>query len=256
MNTRMNSRFGLMASLLCILLSSRPVLAQNAEKPLTVPHLVVTGKGEVKIRPDKMEVTIGVVTENVSSQAAAGSNAEASQRVQNAVRKAGVVDKDIQTVNYSITPRYNDVPLAATDRTARKPQIIGYRVYNQVRVTIRNMAKMGDVLDAATGAGSNSIEGIVMSVEDQKAAEGDALEKAVQDAQRKATRLVKAAGVRLNGILELTDNTGYSPIRMMSYAAANTGGFGGGGGAPISPIAPGEVTITANVTIIYGILNL
>lgn len=251
MNIRMHNRFALLASLLCLLQSSHLALAQNAEKPLTVPHLVVTGKGEVKIRPDKMEVTIGVVTENMSSQTAASSNAEASQRVQTAVRKAGVVEKDIQTVNYSITPIYNNVPLAATDRTARKPQIIGYRVYNQVRVIIRNIAKMSDVLDAATGAGSNTIEGIAMGVEDQRAAEGDALEKAVQDAQRKATRLVKAAGIKLNGIFELTDNTGYSPIRIMSFARADANAFGGGG----TPISPGELTVTANVTIIYLINN-
>ncbi len=239
-----DSTLWLAISLALALFSLAPATAQNNDKSLSIPHITVSGQGEIKVRPDKMDVTIGVVTEDKASHAAAASNAQASQRVQEAIRKAGVADKDIRTVNYSVSPVYGEFrPVVGRQQP---PKITGYRVYNQVRVTVRNLAKISDVLDAATAAGSNTIEGIVLGLEDQKAAEGEALEKAVQDARRKADHMVKAGGTAIRGILEMTDNTGYSP-RMLSFSRAEAG-------APAStPIAAGELTVTASVTVTYGL---
>jgi len=239
------SLLALAISLMPALLSRTPAEAQNNEKSLAIPHITVSGQGEIKVRPDKMDVTIGVVTEDKSSQSAAASNAQASQRVQAAIRKAGVADKDIRTINYSVSPVYGEVrPLVGA--RPQPPKITGYRVYNQVRATVRNLAHISDVLDAATAAGSNTIEGLTLGVEDQKTAEGEALEKAVQDARRKADHMVKAAGTGITGILEMTDNTGSSP-RMFAFGRAEAGG------AAPTPIAAGELTITANVTVTYGL---
>lgn len=220
--------------------------AQNEEKRLTVPHITVSGQGEVKVRPDKMDVTIGVVTENRSSQVAASNNAQASEHVQSAVRKAGVADKDIQTVNYSVSPVYSENSPAPSGKQ-QPPRITGYRVYNQVRITVRSLSKIGDVLDAATGAGSNTIEGIALGLEDQKAAEGEALEKAVMNAHTKAEHMVKAAGTAMTGILEMSDNMESGP-RPMMLGRMETLSAGAA-----TPIAAGELTITASVTITYGL---
>ena len=242
------SRFALAGALLLSLLIGRSATAQDALKNLSVPHLTVTGQGEVKVKPDKMDVTIGVVTEDKSSQAAARGNAVAAQRVQTAVKKAGIADKDVQTINYSVTPVYSDSIPTPPGVKPQSPHITGYRVYNQVRVIVRDLAKISDVLDGATAAGSNTIEGIALGLEDQKAAEGEALEKAVLDARRKADHLTKAAGTSILNILELSDNTGYArPLRLMTLARR----IDAGGDA--TPIAPGELTITANVTVVYGI---
>ena len=239
-------------SLLALVIAMLPALvlvpsawAQNNERVLNIPHITVSGQGQVKVRPDKMDVTIGVVTEDKSSQTAAAANAQASQSVQSAVRKAGVAEKDIQTVNYSVSPVYSD-PRTVAGARPQPPKITGYRVYNQVRITVRSLAKISDVLDAATAAGSNTIEGIVLGLEDQKAAEGEALEKAVQDARRKADHMVKAAGTALTGILEMSDNSGYSP-RMLAFGRSEAGP------SASTPIAAGELTITANVTVTYGL---
>ena len=242
------SGFALAGTLLLSLLTGRSALAQDAVKNPSVPHMTVTGQGDVKVKPDKMEVTIGVVMEDKSSQAAARASAEAAQRLQTAIKKAGVADKDVQTVNYTVTPVYSDFLPAQPGVKQQSPHITGYRVYNQVRVIVRDLAKMSDVLDGATAAGSNTIEGIALGLEDQKAAEGQALELAVLDARRKADHLAKAAGTSILNILELSDNTGYrGPPRPMMLSRRMDGG------GVATPISPGELTITAKVTILYGI---
>lgn len=244
MNRPFCSYFPLAIAILPLLLLGRSAGAQSTDKLLSTPHITVTGQGEVKVRPDKMEVTIGVVTEDKSSQLAAASNAQASQKVQTAVRKAGVADKDIQTINYNVSPIYSQVGTPAGVKP-QPPRITGYRVYNQVRVTVRDLTRMSDVLDDATAAGSNTIEGIAPGLEDQNAAEGAALEKAVQDARRKANHMVKAAGTILTGILEMSDTSGYGPRPMA---------FGRMDAAQVStPIRVGELTITVNVTITYSL---
>lgn len=235
------------AVMLLTTLSALTTHAQDdAEKGRTATRrLTVTGQGEVKNKPDKADITIGVVTENKSSQVAVKANAEASQRAQNAIKQKGVAEKDIQTINYSVQP----IMVYPTPQNPnRKPEITGYRVYNQVRVTVRDLPKMGDILDAATEAGSNTIEGISFGLQDSQGSEDAALEKAVRDAKRKADRIAMAAGARIVGVYEINEGTNVRPMPMMMARA----GFGGADAAT-TPIQAGELTITANVTIVYEI---
>jgi uncharacterized protein YggE len=222
-----------------------PVAAANAqEKTPLSRRLTVTGQGEVRIKPDKADIVIGVMTEDKSSQTAVKANADASQKVQAAVKQQGVVDKDIQTVNYSVQPlMVGGGGFGGDQRPNVKPAITGYRVNNQVRVTVRDLSKMGDILDAATNAGSNTIENISFGREDQDAAENEAMGKAVADARRRADILAKAAGVRLIGILEINNSPAFRPVaaydNSMVFKAAAT------------PIALGELSVTSSVTIVY-----
>ncbi len=95
------------ALLPAVLAGAQEAQPDNAPERRTAQRrLTVTGQGEVRVRPDMAVITIGVVTGDKTSQAAARANAEAAQKVQNAVRAAGVAEKDIQTVNYSIDPVY------------------------------------------------------------------------------------------------------------------------------------------------------
>jgi uncharacterized protein len=225
-----------------------PLLAAQAqddmEKGKPARRLTVTGQGEVKAKPDKADITIGVVTENKSSQVAAKENAEASKRVHDTVKKLGIADKDIQTVNYSVQPL---MVYPGQGEPRRKPEITGYRVYNQVRVTVRDLPKMGDILDAATQAGSNTIEGIALGLQDPTANEDMALEKAVREARRKADRMAMTAGTRILGVYEINEGTNVRPIPVM-YGRA-----GAAAEDAATPIQPGELTVTATVTIVYEI---
>ena len=204
--------------------------------------LMVTGHGEVQVKPDKADVTIGVVTQNKSSQQAVTANAAASQKVQSEVRRWGVEDRDIQTINYSVQPL-----MAGGVGTDQKPTITGYQVTNQIRVTIRDLSRVGAIIDAATAAGSNTIDDISFGIVNRAPSTDAALAKAVTEARRKADNLARAAGVTILGVYEIDEGTpsrGPVPFaRGMMAAAAAT------------PVAPGEMTVSADVTVIYEIAS-
>lgn len=250
MRTSILAREGFRAALLVcgLALSFVQAGAQEADDKKIQRRLVVNGMGEVKIKPDKAEITIGVVTENKSSQVAAKANAQATTAVMSAVKRLGIPDKDLQTANYSIQPLVDGgVP---GPRGERKPQIVGYRVYNQVRVTVRKLEMISDVLDGATAAGSNTIDGIAFGVEDDRASTDEAIEKAIADARRKAERIARAAGATILGVYEINEGGIGRPVPMMMMR----GGFGGAADAAVStPIQAGELTVTANVNIVYQI---
>ncbi len=249
--------------------------AQDAQPgAASVRRLTVTGQGEIKVQPDTAVITLGVVTQDKSSQAAVRANAEASQKVQEAIKNAGIADKDVQTANYSVEPVYSS-PMAgfggggfggggtfidpqgnvvngnAQDNNAdparpvrpQQPTIVGYRVYNQVRVTVHEIPKLSQVIDAAANAGSNTIEGIGFTRENPEEFENQAMEKAVADARRKADHLAKAAGVTILGVYEINEGGLSRPFPMMAMARAGTA----------TPVQPGEINVTANVTIVYQI---
>jgi hypothetical protein len=201
--------------------------------------LIVRGEGEVKAKPDVAYATLGVITEGKRAQEAAAANAALTQKVMDAVRRQGVAEKDMQTSNFSVQPRYENRP-------NREPVIVGYQVSNQVRVTVRDLNKVGQVIDTGLDAGANNIYGLNFALEERARYTTDALTGAVREARRKAETLAAAAGVRLQGIVQLVeDGAARVPIlqdRMeMSMARAAT------------PVAPGEITVTASVTVVYAI---
>ncbi|HLK56697.1 MAG TPA: SIMPL domain-containing protein [Chthonomonadaceae bacterium] len=238
------SILGLVA-LMTLWASALPAQTTSPERRTERPvarRLTVTGQGEVKIQPDKAEITIGVVTEDRSSRTAASANATASRKVQDAVRRSGIAQKDIQTLQYSIQPIYSSE--AVRPNGVQRPAVItGYRVSNQVRVTVRDLAGLGEVIDAASAAGSNTIDSIAFGREDPSSAENEALSKAVAAARRKADQLARAAGVRIMGIYEMNEGPIQRPYPMM-FGRADVA-------AAATPINPGEFTVTANVTIVY-----
>jgi uncharacterized protein YggE len=213
--------------------------------PVVVRRLTVSGRGEVKMKPDKADITLGVVTEDRSSKTAAGANAAASQKVQDALTRLGIAPTDIRTTQYSVQPIYSQTPIRP-DAAPRPPVLTGYRVTNQVRVTVHALARLGDILDEATAVGANSIESIAFGQTDQVAAEDQALSKAVTDARRKADLMTRISGVKIVGVYEVNEGNVQRPGPIM-YSRASLAA---------TPISPGESTITADVTIVYEIRDL
>jgi hypothetical protein len=164
-----------------------------------------------------------------------------SQQVIDALRRFGIDAKDIQTTNFSIYPQQQYSPSGELQETR-------YAVDNTVFVTLRDLSKLGDVLDAVITAGANSINGIQFDVEDRTAALADARKAAVADARSQAAELADAAGVELGEIQSLsTYNVGY-PGPM----------FDGRGGAAAEaaasvPISPGQLIVSVDVTAVFEI---
>ena len=189
-----------LAALAAAAMLAAPTLAQADTSP-PVPQLQANGTGEVMVTPDIAVVTIGVTSQAAEASAALAANSADLAKAIAAIRAAGVADKDIATSGFSIDPVYEQADNQPSDRP---PAIVGYRVTNQVRVTIRDIAKSGDLLDAVVTAGANRVSGIAFDISDRKTAANEAIRAAIADARAKAELMADAAGLRLVRILSST----------------------------------------------------
>ena len=209
-----------------------------------LPRIVtVSGTGEVKTRPDMAIVNTGVATEGSTAQDALSKNNAAMTAVMNALKNAGVAEDDIQTSNFSLSPQY---PPYQPNQTT-PPRISGYQVSNQVTARVKELAKLGAILDALVRAGSNQISGISFDVNEPKPMLDDARKKAVADARAKAELYASAAGVSLGRVVQISESGGVimPPQPMYRMAAMD--------GAASVPIAAGQQTLGTNVSITYEI---
>jgi uncharacterized protein len=217
--------------------------------------ITVVGQGEVKAKPDIATVNLGVeVTAPTVSEAMTEANAH-MKTILAAMKSLGIADKDVQTSNFSINfERSNpNVPLASETTSGAKTEGAQtpagfYRVNNMIQVTIRDLDKVGDVLDAAVEAGANNVWGVSFGLDDTDALEVQAREKAVQDARARAESLAKLNNVTVGDVVSISEVIGGSPSPVYAEAASFRG-LGGGG----APVEPGELTFTTQIQIIYGI---
>lgn len=201
------------------------------------PTLSIDGQGTGTAAPDMATVTIGVTTQGKDAAKAQNDNAWVSNQIQAAVRGLGIEEKDIQTRNYSFYPNYS------TDKDHRN-EVTGYTVNNSVIVVVRDIKLTGKVIDAALSNGANEINSLDFSASDTKAVRKVALLNAIQDARDKADIIAKGLGKRIVGIQNVSESTGYIETRRfggnMLMAAAKDAA---------TPIAPGSLSLTANVHI-------
>jgi uncharacterized protein len=230
-------RIGLVAAF--ALLNSALAQAQQPQ-PSSEARIVVSGEGSVSVRPDYAQVRTGVTTRAKTVKEAVDANSKLMAAVIAALKDAGIADKDIQTSRFSIQPVY------APQEPRTEPRLTGYSVSNQVTATIREIGKVGDVLDRAIAAGATDAGNIAFLVSDPSKALDQAREAAVADARRKAEVYAKASGVRLGRVEWITeDAAGGPPMPMLAQRAAP-------GAAPI-PISTGEDTLRARITVGFDI---
>lgn len=203
--------------------------------------LNVTGSGKAYLTPDIAYVNIGVHTEDFNAAEAVAANSTQTREVAEALKKFGIADKDIKTTNFSIYPQ-QDYDLEGKPTGKYK-----YIVDNTVFVTVRDLDKIGDLLDAVVKAGANSINGIQFDVADKTTALSDARKAAVQDARAVAEELAAAAGVTLGVVQTISVyGSGYpSPVYdsglMLRAEEASV------------PVSPGQMILTVEVNIVFEI---
>jgi uncharacterized protein YggE len=208
----------------------------------TQPRMInVTGNAQVILAPDIAYVSIGVHSEAKSAAEAVASNNSQTQAVIDAIKGQGVDAKDIQTTNFSVYQQEKFAPTGESLGTF-------FMTDNTVYVTMRDITKIGDILDSAISAGANTIYGITFDVQDKEAALATGRDQAMTDAQTQAEQLAKAAGVTLGDVQSINYySSSPSPIYYDNKAAGM-----GGGGASV-PISAGQLTLTASVSVTYGI---
>jgi uncharacterized protein YggE len=211
----------------------------NPQPP--VRSMTVSGTGTVNLTPDIAYINIGVHSEGPSASEVVADNNTKTQEVIDALKGMGVKAEDIRTTNFSIWPSQQ------YDQTGQSTGTT-YMVDNPVYLTVRDISKLGDVLDETIKAGANSINSIQFDVADKTDSLAKARKLAVDNASKQAQELADAAGVKLGAIqtIQYFDTT---PGPVFDY------GKGGGGAAlPAAaavPINPGQLQLTVSVTLSY-----
>jgi uncharacterized protein len=189
--------------------ASQAALADDKEPPKRT--ISMSGRGEIKSAPDKVTVSAGVETQAPIAKDALARNTAKMTKVVEALKSEGIDAKDIETTNFSVSPRYED-----EDDDKKPPRIVGYSVDNSVYVTMHDTAKIGAVLDQLVSAGANSIGGIYFSVDKPEELEQEARKLAIADAIAKAKLYAEATGAELGPVQTISEAGGYVPY---SYAA-------------------------------------
>ena len=206
----------------------------------------VTGSGKVSAVPDIATLRLGIEAQEASVATAQSQAAEAMDRVMAALTDNGVAKKDIQTQYFNIRR------VTKWDKVKEQEVVIGYRVTNMVIAKIREIDKIGSIIDAVAAAGGDftRIDSIGFSVDDPSAYYEEARQKAVADAEAKAKQLAELAGVRLGKPTYISESTHLPPTiyRQDVYEKV--------AGAPMeTPISPGEMEISLTVQLAYAIVD-
>jgi uncharacterized protein YggE len=205
--------------------------------------LSVTGVGQVSAAPDIAYISIGVRTESEDVSTAVARNADQVEDVMAALAESGVAAEDMQTNNFSVYS--ND----QFDFEGQRTGSIFY-VDNTVYVTVRELSRMGDLLDDAVSAGANSIWGVQFDLEDRSAAEKEARDMALADAQTQAEDLASVAELNLGDVVSLS----YTPSGSGYYYPYGMGGGGGGAAeTAATSIVPGMINVSVSVYLSYEI---
>ena len=208
----------------------------------------VSGTGKVSAVPDVAALRVGIEAQAASVAEAQSQAAGAMEAVKAALTGNGVAEKDIQTTYFNI------YKVSRWDEKDGREVVIGYRVTNMVVAKIRDLDRVGDIIDAAAAAGGDltRIDSIGFSVEDPTPYYEQAREKAMADAAAKAGQLAGLAGVTLGKPTYISEGAVYSPpiYRQDVY-------YEQAAGAPsvTTPISPGELEISLSVQVAYAILN-
>ena len=204
----------------------------------------VTGSGTVTGEPDIATLNLGVSVEKETVAEAREEAASAMTALIDSLKANDVAEKDINTENFSIYPQY--------DYTEEGRVLRGYRVNNTVRAKVRELNILSDVIDDAAEAGGDNIvlNSIQFMIEDTTEFQKQARSLAVKDAEAKAQTLADASGVVLGKPVTISENTYFEspPIAFATEAA-----FADDSARTPTPIAPGELTVTVNITVVYEI---
>ena len=222
------------ASVLALLTTLPLAAAQELPSGITV-----TGMGSVNAEPDLAAMTFSIVTTDNDAATSSRDNAVATAALIDALTTFPVPRDDIKTVGYAVSPVMDYKQTPAT--------VVGYRTINSVRVKLRDLAKTGELIDTAMDAGATSVQGINFTVEDDADLKKRALARAVAVARSKAVAMAEALDVKLGKVKAASESVGATYPRPFAVEA-------GAPGAARTPVLPGQVMISATVTLVYPIL--
>ena len=199
----------------------------------------VSATGTVSAEPDVAYISAGVTTDGESAKDAIGRNNALMTKLIDGLKSAGIPPKDIQTTAINVEPRYTQA------KDNRPASIAGYRVVNQVRLTVREVKRLGEFLDQAIALGANQIHGIRFDIANSETLKDEARKQAVANAKRRAELYASAAGVQLGQVLRISENVVEENSNQFARKAFTA--------AAPTPIETGTRTLSVEVHVTYAL---
>ena len=203
-------------------------------------EITVTGKGEVKAVPKSASFTFTVIKADTNKTSAQNDVAKRVSKVLSYLKEYGVQDKDIKTLSFNVSPRYEWID--------GKRQNAGYEARQTVRVKISDKDTAGAMVAQVVDLGADSVSSLAFETEDEDMLKSQAREMAIKDAKEKADKLAKQLGVKIVGISRFSENS-YGGPRPIYTARA----YVSEADAIPAELPAGENTVTANVNIVFKI---
>ncbi|MGC3936484.1 SIMPL domain-containing protein [Roseobacter sp. EG26] len=224
------------ATFLLIICASGMAMADQAR------IISTTGQGNVETAPDMATLSLGVTHEAAEAAAAMAATSQGVSDVLSRLEQAGVAPRDMQTDNVSLQPIWS----GRGSNNNTPPKITGFVASNSLTVRVRDLAALGGLLDLVVRDGANTFNGLSFGLQEPKPAADEARAEAVRDAIDRAQQLASAAGVALGPIQSISESGGFARPQMLEMAAARQ---------MDAPIAAGELTIRAQVNIVFAIAD-
>jgi uncharacterized protein YggE len=225
-----------------------PIVAwsDDSTKPET-PTLTVVATGSVSVPPDTAFVTLGMDTAGKSLAEAQRQNSAVMQKVLERFRELKIEKERIQTSAFTVSPQYKPLPKRPSDAPPAPPEIIGYTVSNTMTIEVREIEKVGGVIEEGLSAGANHFHGLRWALRDEQQARLSALKTAARKAREKAAALSEALNVKLGRVANVTEGSQIvHPAPRVGRAMATMEMAGGE-----VPISSGEMRVEGTVTLVY-----
>lgn len=209
-----------------------------------VTRVVVSGAATVQSQPDTAILSIAVVTQNASASEAQAENASKTEAVIRAIKLAAGAGAEVKTGGYSLQPQY-------VYKEGQSPVITSYIARNSVSVTTGALERVGAILDAASRAGANSVDGLSFTLRRDESARSQALANATREAMRKARVIADTLGGRVIRIVEVQEaGTAVRPVPVYEGGMANRVSMSA---QAATPIEPGSLEVRAEVQLVAEI---
>lgn len=222
---------------------AQPALAQQAATaPVPTRSITLQGEGQAGASPDLAVVTGGTQIQSRTAREAMEGNSRVMRAVQQALREVGIEERDVTTSALSLRPTIE------YQQNTNRPRVVGYTAGHQLTIRVRDLAKLGDVLDRMVTAGANQVDGLELTVSDWSKKVDEARAAAIADAKRKAGILAAAAGARIGRVMHIEEQGAAPPRPMPRMAAAAAR-------SDAVPVATGDQNFQMSVTVTWELVD-
>lgn len=202
--------------------------------------LNISAQAEARRVPDVATLSAGVVTQAVDGNTAMRENAVQMDKMMAAIKAAGIAERDIQTSGINLSPQYRYAENEA-------PKITGYQASNTVSLKVRDITKLGKVLDSLAAQGANQINGPSFEIDQPEPVYDEARLAALKKAQARAETYAKSLGLRVRRIVSISEGGqgGFRPMPVMAMASRS---------AKMemdTAVSPGETTVSVNLDVVF-----